>query len=97
MADKLEELFLIGVGSALLAKEKMEKVGQDMLERREESKEKAREFFNRSLEKGSSEREEVRSMLKNLLREATSELGLATKEDIDELKRELAARTPESK
>lgn len=89
MTGKLEELLLFGIGSALLAKEKIEKTGQDVM-----SVEKAREFFNQSIEKGSSEREQVRRMLKDLLREAVTELGLATKEDIAELKREVFARTP---
>ena len=94
MTGKLEELLLFGIGSALLTKEKLEKAGQDVFDRREESMEKARDFLDQSIEKGSAEREQIRGMIKNVLRDAINELGLATKEDIAELKREIFARSP---
>ena len=94
MTGKLEELLLFGIGSALLTKEKLEKAGQDVFDRREESMEKARDFLDQSIEKGSAEREQIRGMIKNVLRDAINELGLATKEDIADLKREIFARTP---
>ncbi|OGT99489.1 MAG: hypothetical protein A2079_06505 [Geobacteraceae bacterium GWC2_48_7] len=94
MTGKLEELLLFGIGSALLTKEKLEKAGQDVFDRREESMEKARDFLDQSIEKGSAEREQIRCMIKNVLRDAINELGLATKEDIAELKREIFARSP---
>lgn len=94
MTGKLEELLLFGIGSVLLTKEKLEKTGHDVFDRREESMEKARDFLDQSIEKGSAEREQIRAMIKNLLRDAINELGLATKDDIAELKREIFARTP---
>lgn len=94
MTGKLEELLLFGIGSALLAKEKLEKAGQDVFDRREENMEKARDFLNQSIEKGSAEREQIRCMIKDVLREAINELGLATKEDIAELRREIIAGIP---
>jgi polyhydroxyalkanoate synthesis regulator phasin len=89
MKEKLEQLFYFGLGSALMAKEKIEQAGESSKGFREESDRKAREFFDLAVAKGSEEREQVKGHIKELLKEAIDELGLATRADIDALREEL--------
>jgi len=89
MKDKLENLFYFGLGSMLLAKEKLEQAGESAKSAKEENESKAREFFDQAVAKGSEEREQVKGNIKELLKEAIDELGLATRADIEALRNEL--------
>ncbi|MDD2582166.1 MAG: hypothetical protein PHR66_09255 [Desulfuromonadaceae bacterium] len=90
MKNKLEQLFYFGLGSALMAKEKLEEAGESARSRKEEGDQKAREFFDQAVAKGSEEREQVKESIRELLKEAVDELGLATRADVDALREELA-------
>ncbi len=89
MKEKLEQLFYFGIGSALLAKEKLEQAGNSAKSIKEENDRKAREFFDEAVAKGSEEREQLKGSIKEILKEAIDELGLATKADLDALRQEL--------
>ncbi|MFZ4858425.1 MAG: phasin family protein [Desulfuromonadaceae bacterium] len=91
MKDKLEQLFYFGLGSALMAKEKIEQAGESVRNCSEESDRKARVFFDQAVAKGGEEREQVKGRIKELLKEAIDELGLATRADVEALRAELAA------
>lgn len=90
MKNKLEQLFYFGLGSALMAKEKIEEAGESARSRKEEGDQKAREFFDQAVAKGSEEREQVKESIRELLKEAVDELGLATRADVVALREELA-------
>ncbi len=90
MKEKLEQLLYFGLGSALLAKEKIDKAGESTRGLREESDRKAREFFQQAVAKGGEEREELKGKIKELMKEVIDELGVATREDLDGLREELA-------
>lgn len=90
MKEKLEQLFYFGLGSALMAKEKLEQAGESAKGAKEENERKAREFFDQAVAKGSEERGRLKDEMKVLLKEAMDELGLATKADLDALREELA-------
>lgn len=89
MKEKLEQLFYFGLGSALMAKEKLEQAGESAKGLREENEQKAREFFDQAVAKGSEERGRLKDEIKGLLKEAMDELGLVTKADLDALREEL--------
>lgn len=89
MKNKLEQLFYFGLGSVLLAKEKFEQTGESLHSSKEESEQKAREFFDQAVAKGSEERAQIKGSVKELLQEAVDELGLATRADIEALRAEL--------
>lgn len=89
MKDNLENLFYFGLGGVLLAKEKLEQAGESAKELRGDGDRKAREFFDRAVAKGSEERGQFKENIKELLKEAIDELGLATKADIESLRNEL--------
>jgi len=90
MKEKLEQLFYFGLGSALMAKEKLEQAGESAKGLKEENERKAREFFDQAVAKGSEEREQIKGSMKTLLKEAIDELGLATRADLEALREELA-------
>jgi polyhydroxyalkanoate synthesis regulator phasin len=89
MKEKLENLFYFGLGSMLLAKEKIEQAGESVKSMKEENDHKAREFFDQAVAKGSEERELIKGNIKELLKEAIDELGLASKADLEALRNEL--------
>jgi len=91
MKEKLEQLFYFGLGTALLAKEKLDQAGESTRGLREEGDRKAREFFDRAVAKGSEEREQLKGSMKDLLKEAVDELGLATRADVNLLRAEVDA------
>ena len=84
MKPTLETLVYFGIGSALLAKEKLEKGSATARESLDASEQKAREFFEQAVAKGSSEREQVKNNLREVLKEVIAELGLVTKADLEE-------------
>jgi polyhydroxyalkanoate synthesis regulator phasin len=89
MIDKFEQLFYFGLGSALLVKEKIETAGDTTRGLRAEGDRMAREFYDKAVAKGSEERNQVKESIKELIREAIDELGLATRADLDALREEL--------
>ena len=90
MKDKLEQLFYFGLGSALLAKEKIEQAGESARGCKDEGDRKARDFFDQAVTKGSEEQELIKGRVKGLLKEVIEELGLATRADVEALRAELA-------
>jgi polyhydroxyalkanoate synthesis regulator phasin len=89
MKEKLEQLFYFGLGTALMAKEKIDQAGESARGMKEENERKAREFFDQAVAKGSEERGRLKDEIKSLLKEAMDELGLVTKADLDALREEL--------
>ncbi len=86
----LKDLMYLGFGSALLAKEKVEEELKKLEERGKISKEEAKNFIESAKTKGKEEEEKIKEEIKRLLKEALSELGVATKADIEELKQKLS-------
>lgn len=90
MKEKLEQLFYFGLGTALMAKEKIEQAGESAKGLKEENERKAKEFFDQAVAKGSEERSQLKDSVKELLKEAMDELGLVTKADLEALREELS-------
>lgn len=78
MKELVEKSFLIGLGLVALAREKLD----DMAKRGEE-------YRKELISRGEKQREEIRKVVREELQKAFSELGLATKADIEELSRKL--------
>lgn len=85
MSD-IKELFYLGIGTAMLAKEKIEEETKDLMERGKLSREEREEFIAKAKAKGMEEESDFQNKFKGMVKEVISEMGLATKEDIDELK-----------
>jgi polyhydroxyalkanoate synthesis regulator phasin len=85
----LKDLIYVGLGGALLAKEKVEKELGDLVEKGKLNKEEAQSFINKAKVKGEKEENEFKAHLKEVIRETLEEMGVATKEDIKTLIEEL--------
>ena len=85
----LKDLISLGVGSALLAKEKVEEELKELIDKGQMSKEDARKLIDKAKAKGEEQEKALREEIKKSLREVLEEMGLATKVDLEKLKDEL--------
>ncbi len=84
----LKDLFYIGIGGALLAKEKVEKELNELVEKGKLNKEEAQKLLDKAKAKGEEEEKEAKTKLKEAIREVLEEMDLATKSDIEALHKE---------
>ena len=87
--NRLEQLFYVALGSALAVKEKIEKNSEEMKEAADKAEEHARALFNKMAERGEQEKDVLRGMLKDVLKEVIAELNLATRDDLEQLRKDL--------
>jgi len=85
MSD-IKDLFYLGIGTAMFAKENIEEEAKELVEKGKISKAERDEFIEKAKAKGKAEEEEFNAKLKGIIKEVLSDMGLATKEDIEELK-----------
>jgi len=85
----LKDLIYIGLGGALLAKEKVEQELGELVEKGKLNKEDAQRFIDKAKVKGEEEEEEFKAHLKTVIKETLEEMGVATKEDIKKLIKEM--------
>ncbi len=84
----LKDLITLSVGSALLAKEKVEEELKDLIEKGKMSKEEAQKVIEKAKAKGEEQERALKEEIKKALREVIEEMGLATRSDIESLKKE---------
>ena len=89
MDKKLEQLFYDVLGGALAVKEKIETSNEDIKAWQEKSEENARTFFDEMAQRGEQEKDQFKGMFKDILKEVVEELNLATKDDLEQLKKAL--------
>ncbi len=85
----LKELFFSGIGGAVLLKERVEAELKTLEEKGKISANDVKSFLNSLEEKGKNEDEKIRAKLKEMIKEALDEIGVATKDDLSKLKEEL--------
>lgn len=83
----LQELLDIGLGSALMLKEKIEKEFSECVQKAKTAKEDAKTTSSDIEKKGEKLREDSEKAIKDKVKEIADEMGFATKEDIEELKK----------
>lgn len=76
--EMAEKTLLIGLGMIALAREKVDEIAR-----------KGEDYRKELISRGEKQREEIRKVVREELQKAFSELGLATKADIEELSRRL--------
>lgn len=89
LQDSLKDMIHFGIGSISLIKEKMEKEFDELIKSKKLTKDEIKAKIDKIFEKGQEEEEELKNRLKESIKEALNELGVATKADIEELKKEL--------
>jgi len=89
MDKKLEQLFYCAFGGALAVKEKLENHSEEVKAWHEKAEQNGREVFDKLVQRGEKEQGEFKQLLKENLKEIIAELNLATKDDLEKLKKEL--------
>lgn len=89
MDTKLEQLFYFALGSALAVKDKMEKNSEELKAWQEKAEENAKEFFDDLAQRGEKEKDTFKEMMTDILKEVVADLDLATKADLEQLKKDL--------
>ncbi len=84
--DKSKEFLYTLLGGALLFKDRFSDQFDEILKKGENSKEDIKTNFAETMSKAGEQKVEIESELKNKIKMIVDELGLATKEDIEELK-----------
>jgi polyhydroxyalkanoate synthesis regulator phasin len=90
MDKKLEQLVYAALGGALAVKEKIETNNDEIKACQEKSEEKARIFLDEMAQRGEEETDQFKDRFKAMLKEVVAELNLATRDDLEKLKQELA-------
>ena len=85
----LKDLITIGLGGALLAKEKVEKELSELVDKGKLNKDEAQNFIDRAKVKGEEEEKEFKAHLKEVIKETLQEMDIASKEDIKTLIEEM--------
>ncbi|CAA6805159.1 MAG: FIG00388526: hypothetical protein [uncultured Sulfurovum sp.] len=85
----LKELLYTGMGAAALIKEKVEAELDELQKKGKINTDDAKSFIESIEAKGKEEDEKIKEKTKLMIKEIIDELGLATKEDIEALKKTL--------
>lgn len=86
MSDILKKGFLLGLGAAVSGKEKLDRKLQELVDKNELSQEQARTVMRNFVEKGEMKTDEWSTKQFEQTQDMAKELGLATKEEINELR-----------
>lgn len=89
MNDFLKKGFLLGLGAAISGKEKLEGKLKELVDANEISQEQAKTILNNFVEKGETKKEEWDVKQQEQTKKMVEDLGVATKDDINELRRRL--------
>jgi len=88
----IKELLYTGIGAATLVKERVEEEVKKLEESGKINRDDAKSFLESVESKGKEEEERMKNMIKDSLREIIEELNIATKDDLEKLKEELASK-----
>lgn len=86
MSDFLKKGFLLGLGAAVTGKEKLDKKLEEMVEKNELTQDQARTVMRNFMDKGEMKTDEWNTKQFEQTQKMAKDLGLATKEDINELR-----------
>jgi polyhydroxyalkanoate synthesis regulator phasin len=83
---KAKDMVYLGIGVAFLAKDKLKERFKEWEERGERNKDDTKKFMQDAKDRAKKEQEDFDSHIKEKFKETIRELGVATKEDLEELK-----------
>jgi polyhydroxyalkanoate synthesis regulator phasin len=89
MEKQLEQMLYTLLGGALAVKDKIETNSDEFKACQEKNADKARTFIDEMAQRGEDEKDQFREKFKDVLKEVIAEMDLATREDLDRLKKEL--------
>ena len=87
------DLLYMGLGAAFLAKDKFGEALNDLEKRGQLSREEAQGFLNDAKARAKQEEEALAARIRDEVKKVLTDMGLATKDDIAELKALLAQKS----
>lgn len=97
MATLLEKGVLVGLGLLSMTRERAQKIVDDLTQRGEVSRDEAREWVERLVQRGEEERQAIRKLIRDEVKAVMDELGLPTKQDLQDLATKIEGRGKQSK
>lgn len=85
----IEKAFLMGVGAAMLAKDKVEELADELVQRGKLTSEQSDTFVNRLVTQAESTSKSVENTVTREVERAVSGMGLASAKDLEEVRAEL--------
>ena len=90
MLESFKDMAKIGMGAIWLSKDNLKKLSEDLAEMSKASKEEGERLFN-EFEKNQKEyKDKLEKTVAENVKKAMDEAGLATKAEVDELKKKIA-------
>ena len=91
MNEYAKKIGLLGLGLAILTKEKAEEFAEELVKTGELNEEESTKFLKDLLKKSEKERSELEKKIREEVKAASSRMNLATKDDISKLEKRLKA------
>lgn len=83
--DIIKKAMLMGLGLISLTKEKAEVFADELIKRGELAKEEKSKMVDKMLKEAEKQKEELTGKIKETLQKLITDMGLATKKEIDEI------------
>ncbi len=97
MSTLLEKGILVGLGLLSMTREKAQKIVEELTQRGEVSREEAREWVEKLVQRGEEERQAIRKLVRDEVKAIMDELGLPTKQDVQDLAAKIEGRGKQGK
>ncbi|MDK2955811.1 MAG: hypothetical protein PWQ57_1307 [Desulfovibrionales bacterium] len=94
---KAADLFYLGLGGAYMAKDRLEKLLNEMEQKGQLSKGEAQKFIEDARERAHKQQEDLEESIKTRVKEVVKEYGLASKDDVQEIKDHISREFAELK
>jgi len=85
MYSLIKKSLLTGVGLAVMTKDKVRELGEELVKKGELSEKEGKELIDDLLEEAKKARKEFETRVERLVRDAMERVNVATKEDVAEL------------
>lgn len=82
----LRKAMFFGLGLLTVTKEAAEKLVDELVEKGEMSQDEAKKFVEEAIRKGEEQREEIKDFIRKEIDKLKSELGLASKAEMDDIR-----------
>lgn len=90
MMDLLKKGLALGLGLAIVSKEQIEKVVDELVKKGDVSVTESKDLINELVQKGEEQQKELNSKIKEQIQKFLVELNLPTQADIDRLEKRIA-------
>ncbi len=89
MKDLVKNIVYAGVGAAFLTRDKIEELKNELVDKGNMTREEGKQFVDELIAKSEKARDGLELWINQRVEERIRQLNLATREDVDELKRKI--------